>query len=63
MFYLVAQNEQGSPVVLGPLSDYASDELYAEVESWGWTVLTGSARKMSVAQARKEAREAQKENR
>jgi len=43
-------------VVLGPLKDHASDDLYEEVESWGLTVRTGSAIKLTVAQARREAK-------
>jgi hypothetical protein len=54
MSYVMAQDDQGSPVVIGPAS--VSEELREEIESWGWTVISGSARKLTLAQARKEAR-------
>lgn len=54
-FYIVAQDSQDSPVVIGPLSEIASDTLYEEFEELGYTVLSGSARKLSPSQARWEA--------
>ena len=59
-YYLIATTPQGAAFAIGPLDDPASDELYDEVESWGWDVHTGSAGKMTVAQARKYARQEEK---
>ena len=54
--YVFAQNKQDAPVCIGPFKDGINDELYSEIESWGWTVLSGYVPKMSLAQARREAK-------
>jgi hypothetical protein len=56
-YFLVAEDEGGTPVVIPCGDNYASDELREEVESWGWTVRTGSALRLTVTQARREAQE------
>ena len=55
--YVVAQDLEDAPLVIGPFSDGITNELYGEIESWGWTVITGYARKLTLAQARKEAKQ------
>lgn len=55
-FYVVAQDSQDSPVVIGPYDDQITDELYDELESLGYTILSGAAVRLSPTQARKEAR-------
>jgi hypothetical protein len=55
--FVVVTDTQDAPLVIGPLTDGITDELYAEIESWGWTIYSGYARRLSLAQARREAQQ------
>jgi hypothetical protein len=53
-YVVIAVDEEGAPVAIGPLNDTASDALYEEIESWNWTA-SSSARVVTVAQTRHKA--------
>jgi hypothetical protein len=55
MYFIVATDAQGNPVVIPAGKEPASDELYAELEAKGWDIHTGGAQKITLAQARKGA--------